>query len=106
MLARWQFWVATVVALLVALVAGYSMMLFSQNRSTQAELARRAQYLQQTGQLEVIYREMIKGLADLSVRNQDKSLTDLLGSQGITVSANNQGGVVPPAAPVGKGAKP
>ncbi len=106
MLARWQFWVATVVALLVALVAGYSMLLFSQNRSMQAELARRGQFLQQTAQLEVVYREMIKGLADLSVRNQDKSLTDLLGSQGITVSANNQVGTAAPAPAAGKGAKP
>ncbi|MEO8937974.1 MAG: hypothetical protein ABI277_14920 [Burkholderiaceae bacterium] len=106
MLARWQFWIATVVALLVALVAGYCMMLFSQNRTTQAELARRGQYLQQTAQLEGVYREMIKGLADLSVRNQDKALTDLLGSQGITVSASNPGPTAAPAAATGKGTKP
>ena len=103
MLARWQFWVTTVVALLVALTAAYSMMLFSQNRHAQAELARRAQYVQQSIQLEGLYREMIKALADLSVRNQDKAITDLLGSQGITVSANADG-TAPAAAPT-KGAK-
>ena len=103
MLARWQFWMTTVVALLVALTAGYSMMLFSQNRNAQAELARRAQYVQQSIQLEGLYREMIKALADLSVRNQDKAITDLLGSQGITVSANAD--VAAPAAAAPKGAK-
>ena len=107
MLARWQFWVTTVVALLVALAAGYSMMLFSQNRNTQAELARRAQYVQQSVQLEGLYREMIKALADLSVRNQDKALTGLLASQGITVSAtaDTPAAASPPLPDVRKGAK-
>lgn len=107
MLARWQFWMTTVIALLVALTAGYSMMLFSQNRNTQAELARRAQYVQQSIQLEGLYREMIKALADLSLRNQDKALTDLLGSQGITVSATADSPTQATAAPADarKGAK-
>lgn len=105
MLARWQFWVTTVVALLVALAAGYTMMLFSQNRVAQAELARRAQYVQQSVQLEGLYRELIKALADLSVRNQDKALSDLLSTQGITLN----GPTVPtPTTPntTPKGAKP
>ena len=88
MLARWQFWVTTVVALLVALMAGYTMMLFGQNRATQAELAQRAQYVQQSVQLEGLYRDIVKALADLSIRNQDKALADLLSAQGITVSAS------------------
>ena len=106
MLARWQFWVTTVVALLVALTAAYSMMLFSQNRNTQAELTRRARYVQESIQLEGLYREMVKALADLSVRNQDKAITDLLGTQGITVNASAET-PAPAAAPtdVRKGAK-
>ncbi len=88
MLARWQFWVTTVVALLVALMAGYTMMLFGQNRGTQAELSQRARYVQESVQLEGLYRDIVKALADLSVRNQDKALSDLLGAQGITVNAN------------------
>lgn len=105
MLARWQFWVATVVAVVVAVIAGYDMMLFSQNRNTQAELARRTQYVQQSLQLEGLYREMIKALADLSVRNQDKALGDLLASQGITVNAPATA-VPVPAPDTRKGAKP
>ena len=87
-LARWQFWVTTTLALLVALVAGYTMMLFGQNRATQAELAQRAQYVQQSVQLEGLYRELVKALADLSVRNADKALADLLNSQGITLNTS------------------
>ncbi len=89
MLARLQFVVATIVAILVALAAGYCVTLYNQNRSTQAELANRAQYLQQSVQLEAVYREIVKGLADLSIRNQDKALSHLLASQGITVNANS-----------------
>ncbi len=98
MLARWQFWVATVIALVVAVVAGYDMMLFSQNRATQAELARRGQFIQQSLQLETLYREMVRALADLSVRTQDKAVADLLASQGITINLPTAG-AVPPAVP-------
>lgn len=109
MLARWQFWVTTVVALLVALAAGYDMMLFSQNRMAQAEFARRAQYVQQSVQLEGLYRELVKALADLSVRNQDKALTDLLSTQGITLNgaatAPASGAATTPS-DARKGAKP
>ena len=103
MLERWQFWVTTVVALLVALAASYSMMLFSQNQNSQGEFARRAQYVQESVQLEGLYREMVKALADLSVRNQDKTLTELLGTQGITLNTTESA----PAAPIDakKGAK-
>lgn len=107
MLARWQFWVTTVVALVVAILAGYDMMLYGQNRSTQAELSRRAQFVQQSVQLEVLYREMVKALADLSVRNQDKALSDLLAGQGLTVNAPAAAtSASPPAAETKKGAKP
>lgn len=87
MLAPWQFWVTTVIALVVAMIVGYDMMLFSQNHDTQSQLARRAQYVQQSVQVGPLYRDMVKALADLSVRNQDKALSDLLASQGISVNA-------------------
>jgi uncharacterized membrane-anchored protein YhcB (DUF1043 family) len=87
LLARWQFWVTTIVALIVALTAGYTMMLFGQNRASQAELGLRTQLVQKAVQLEPLYRDIVKALADLSIRNQDKALSDLLASQGITVNA-------------------
>ena len=66
--------------------------LFNGNRAAQAEVSSRAQYVQQTAQLEPLYREMVKALADLSVRNNDVQLREMLAKQGITLSAN------PPAA--------
>ncbi len=102
MLERWQFWVSTCIALLVALAVGYNMMLFSQNRAAQVEFAQRAQYLQQSAQLQGLYREMVKALADLSVANRDKALTDLLATQGITVTPADPAAAVPPDAPKAK----
>jgi hypothetical protein len=85
-LARWQFWVTTVVALLVAVAAIYTMVLTGQNRAAQTDFARRGQYVQESIQLEGLYRETVKALADLSIRNQDKGIADLLTAQGITVT--------------------
>ena len=99
MLERWQFWMATLIALLLALAVGYCMMLFSQNRAAQVEFAQRAQYLQQSAQLQVVYREMVKALADLSVTNRDQALTDLLAKQGITVTPTDPVRDAPAAQP-------
>ena len=98
MLKPWQFWSLTVVAVVAAVLAVTNIVLYSQNRDTQADIGGRAQYVQQSVQLESLYREMVKALADLSVNKQDKALTELLARQGITVS------VTPPAAATPGGA--
>lgn len=104
MLKAWEFWTLTVVALVAAALAAANMMMFTQNRAIQAEAAGRAQFVQQSAQLEGLYREIIKALADLSVRNQDNALRDLLAAQGITVNAGVQPNTattpVSPVAPV------
>ncbi len=105
MLARWQFWVTTVIAVVVAVVAGYDMMLFGQNRNTQVELGRRTQYIQQSAQLEVLYRELVKTLADLSARTQDSGLSSLLASQGITFNTSPATAAARPPVPATDAAK-
>jgi hypothetical protein len=74
-----------------------NMILFSQNRTAQAEVTQRAQYIQQAAQLEPLYREMVKALGELTVRNNDTQLRDMLAKQGITV--NMAPPPAPPAAP-------
>jgi hypothetical protein len=88
MLKKKEFWILTALAALGLLLALSNMIMFGQNRQAQAEINTRAQFIQQSAQLEPLYREIVKALADLSVRNQDSQLRDLLGKQGITVSAN------------------
>ncbi len=94
MLKRSEFWVLTVLAVLTAAFVVTNMLLFHTNRTTQAEANARQQFIQQSIQLQGLYNEMIKALADLSVRNQDAELGNLLGAQGISIS-------VTPNAPAG-----
>lgn len=68
--------------------------MFSSNRQTQNELAARAQYIQQSLQLEPLYQSLIKSLADLAAKDNDSHLRELLASQGISFTANT-----PAAAP-------
>lgn len=76
------------------------------NRSVQTEIQGRAQFVQQTAQLEVLYREIVKALADLSVKNQDPALSALLSTHGITVTVNPPAPVAaPPVVPGEPGRK-
>ena len=81
-----QYWTLTAIAAASVVAVIANMAMFVVNRTAQAEVNARVQFLQQTAQLEVVYREMIKALADLSLRTQDKALKDLLASHGISVN--------------------
>jgi hypothetical protein len=107
MLKTNEFWTVTIVALAAALLAIVNAVLFERNKSLQIEVAERTQFVQQSMQLEVLYREIVKGLADLSVRNQDPALAGVLASQGITVSATPAQPQAPaaPASDARKGAR-
>jgi hypothetical protein len=101
MLKPWQFWSLTFFAAVAAALAAANMLLYGQNRDLQTEMTGRAQYVQQSAQLETLYQEIVKALADLSVRNRDSALADLLARRGLTVT------VTPPAAAsIGAGATP
>mgnify|MGYP001385523543 CR=1 FL=1 len=72
------------VFLLLVLVNVY---LFSSNRSLQADVNSRQQFITQSLQLEQLNKEIIVALANLAVRDKDAALADVLTSQGISVSA-------------------
>ena len=93
MLKTWQFWMLTVMALLAVVFVVANAMLFTSNRTAQAEVAGRQDYIQKSVQFEGLYREIVKALADLSIRNQDQELRNLLAARGIAVT------LPPPAAP-------
>jgi uncharacterized protein YpmS len=88
MLRKWEFWTLTLLALLAAIFVVTNMVLFTTNRTAQTEVAGRQEYVQQTVQLEGLYRDIVKALADLSVRNQDEDLKGLLAAQGISITVN------------------
>ena len=90
-LKRWQFWSLTLLAAVAVALTATNIVLYGQNRDLQTEIAGRAQYVQQSVQLETLFQEIVKALADLSVRNKDSALADLLSRRGFTVT------VTPPA---------
>jgi len=79
-----QFFVFSGLGVAALILAVIDIVLFNGNRSAQDEFATRAQYIQQSQQLEPLYQGLIRGLAELSAQQNDAQLRELLASQGIT----------------------
>ena len=90
MLRSAQFWALSVAALLVLALVLANVFLSRSNAQLQREVNERQLYIQQTLQLEGLYREMVRALAELAVQNKDERLRALLASQGITVNLNER----------------
>jgi hypothetical protein len=91
MLRVWQYSVLIALGAMAMVLVIANGVLFTKNRGAQAELNTRQQYLQQTVGLESLYRDIVKALAELAVKNNDQQLLQMLSAQGISVS------VTPPA---------
>ncbi|MFT3819424.1 MAG: hypothetical protein QM750_17600 [Rubrivivax sp.] len=87
---------STVLALLALAAAVAIVGLGQHNAGLRRELAAQQQYVQQSVQLEGLYREMVRALAELSARNGDEALRALLQRHGINY--NLQAPVPAPAA--------
>lgn len=88
MLARWQFNTLTVLGALALLLTLVNATLFTINRESQAAIAQRQQYIQQSVALESLYREIVKALAELGARSNDRGILDILAAQGLSVTVN------------------
>lgn len=97
MLAPRQHLILTGIAVLAAILALTNIALFKSNQTVSAEYAQRGQFVQQSAQLEPLYQQIIKALAELAIKNNDTKLRDLLGSQGITITNNPSAAAVAPA---------
>jgi uncharacterized membrane protein len=93
-LTAFQYRALLLLGALALILAIVNTVLFSNNRQEQNEMATRGQYIQQSLQLEPLYQSLIKSLAELAAKDNDKQLRDFLAAQGITFSANT------PPAPV------
>lgn len=107
MLNKWQYNLLTVLGALALLLAITNAVLFTTNRSAQAELAQRQQFVQQTGPLEGLYRDIVKALAEMAVKGNDNQVLDMLSTQGLSVTVNTPDApaAAGPAAPAKKGEK-
>ncbi|MFO1200865.1 MAG: hypothetical protein U1E86_28260 [Burkholderiaceae bacterium] len=77
------------VAIVLAIV---NAALITGNRSTQAEVNARAQFIQQSVQLEGLFNEMVRVLVELAARNHDEQLKALLQGVGITYTVSGPSG--------------
>ena len=99
MLLKWQFNLLTtlgVAALLLVLANG---LLFTLNRNAQSELSQRQQFIQQTVALEGLYRDIVKALAEMAVKGNDRQVLDMLAAQGLNVTVNSPAASSNEAAP-------
>lgn len=92
-----QYWTLTALAASCLVLAGTNVALSSSNRGLQGDINLRQQYVQQSVQLEGLYREIIRALAELGARNNDQDVRAMLQRHGISYTVN------PPAA-AGSGA--
>ena len=59
--------------------------LYFTNRSAQALLNARAQYIQQSQSIGSLYQEIAKALANLSIERHDEEIKALLAQEGFTI---------------------
>ena len=90
--SQWNVLAALGLAALVLVVAHTTLQW--QNRAAQAQFAQRQQFVAQTVPLESLYRDIVKALAEMAVKANDRQIIDMLGAQGINITVNT-----PPAAP-------
>jgi hypothetical protein len=103
MLARWQFNTLIALGALSLLLTAVNAILFTTNRESQAEIAQRQQYVQQSVALEGLYREIVKALAELGARSNDRGILDILAAQGLSVTVGG-GSAAPPGPAASSGA--
>ncbi len=87
-MSRLQYWIAVVVSAACFAAMAANIALGLGNASARADVTQRQQYVQQSVQLEGLYKEIIRALAELGARNNDADVKALLLRHGITFNVN------------------
>lgn len=98
-MTRTQFWIATAAGIACFVLLALNAYLLRENRALQREVANRQQFVQQSVQLETLYREIVRALAELAARNNDADVRAMLGRHGITYTVNPPAAGAPAPAP-------
>ena len=86
----WLYWMTVGLAAAAgALVVAY-IILVQDNRTVQAEVNRRQQFINQSIQLGRVNEALIRALAAAAVSNNDDKLRDLLADSGIAINASGE----------------
>lgn len=89
MLSRWQFNLLTALGVAALLLVIANMLMSTLNRNAQIALNQQQTFIQQTVPLETLYRDIVKALAEMAVKGNDRQVLDMLAAQGLSVSMNN-----------------
>jgi len=81
-----QYWLLSALAFVCLVTVGVNAGLYFTNRSAQALLSARAQYIQQTQPIGALYQDIAKALASLAVEHHDAEINALLAGEGFTIS--------------------
>ena len=87
-MTKLQYWIAVVLGAACFAAMAANVTLGTLNHSARADVTQRQQYVQQSVQLEGLYKEIIRALAELGTRNNDADVKALLQRHGITVNVN------------------
>jgi len=87
-LTRLQHRVLTVIGAATLALVVVDAWMFVGNRKLQAEFSTRQVFLQQTVQLDALYRDIARSLADLALKGNDQQVLQMLAANGINVSAS------------------
>ena len=86
----WLYWLTVGLSgLTLAFVVAY-MVLVQDNRTVQADVNRRQQFINQGIQLGRVNEALIRALAAAAVSNKDDKLRDLLADNGIAINASGE----------------
>ena len=102
MLSKWQHTLLVGLGALALLLVVANGVLFAQNRSAQATLSQRQAFVQQTVPLEGLYNDIVKTLAQMGVKGNDREVLNMLAAQGLTVTVNAPSAGSTAASPTGK----
>jgi hypothetical protein len=94
-LSNTRYWILTLIAGAAFLAMLVNVALGVTNSNARADVTQRQQFVQQSVQLETLYKEIVRTLAELGARNNDGDVKALLQKHGITYNVNP-----PAAAPV------
>jgi hypothetical protein len=91
------YWGSMVFGGLALLMLIANVCLINGNRSLQMDLANRQAAINNAGSLNQLNQALVQALAQASVNNQDKEVSDLLTSQGISVKPKSAAAQAPDA---------
>jgi len=78
----------TPLAVLILVLELVNVLLTVGNQSLRIQLAERQQFINQSIQMEAVYREIVTAVASVAVKTNDEKLKGLLASQGINLGGD------------------